>query len=255
MNETTLEKLIRSEQGGLDTCLAELADARFIMKGAKKDVREAERNIDEHQRTLLKLTTLKNDEETVDADACCSFEQALTELKRGRRVTRNGWNQLFSDLRWVKVVDRPPDQDPGLTVFHRSDAMGNHEMWTPNAEDLVSEDWTVLPQAIAELLDDPEEWKLCVAGARFGFKKDGPPVVFLANKEGCNWWCSWEELCNDMSGSLPDGELGRLAGLWVKSSWVDGRGPAPGWETEASRPVKGAQGEEGEGSTYQGARG
>jgi len=70
-----------------------------------------------------------------------SFQMALTHLKAGRRVARNGWN---SKGMWLKAQFPDTGSKMTLPYIYMKTADDNQVPWLASQTDLLEEDWVVL---------------------------------------------------------------------------------------------------------------
>ena len=69
------------------------------------------------------------------------FGDALDDLKRGKRVSRLGWN---GPGMWIKA--QYPDKNSKMTLpyIYMSTVQGDLVPWLASQTDILSEDWVVL---------------------------------------------------------------------------------------------------------------
>lgn len=70
------------------------------------------------------------------------FGEALNHLKRGRRVTRAGWN---GEGMWLALRHPNPDDAMNRAFIFIKDAQGGLVPWLASQTDMLAEDWEVLP--------------------------------------------------------------------------------------------------------------
>ena len=73
-----------------------------------------------------------------------SFGGALSALRSGRKVAREGWNGKGM---WLALQVPDANSEMGLPYIYLKTVDGKLVPWNPNNIDLLAEDWTVLPAA------------------------------------------------------------------------------------------------------------
>jgi hypothetical protein len=70
-----------------------------------------------------------------------TFGSAYAHLKAGGRAGRAGWNCSST---WIEI-------NPSSTEMIRRNADGTRESWVPDADDLIENDWHILPPLTKEI--------------------------------------------------------------------------------------------------------
>ena len=70
-----------------------------------------------------------------------NFEGALTEIKRGKLLTRRGWN---GKNQWVAL--QTPDENSKMTLpyLYINTVESNFVPWLASQTDLLAEDWEMV---------------------------------------------------------------------------------------------------------------
>lgn len=71
-----------------------------------------------------------------------NFEFALTELKKGYRVSRSGWN---GKNMWIHLQLADPHSKMTLPFIYMFTADKKYVPWLASQTDLLAEDWCISP--------------------------------------------------------------------------------------------------------------
>ena len=72
-----------------------------------------------------------------------NFQWALTELKRGQRIMRAGWNGKGM---WLNLQSPDPGSKMTLPYIYMCTAQGDYVPWLASQTDLLSEDWEIVTE-------------------------------------------------------------------------------------------------------------
>jgi len=86
----------------------------------------------------------------MNAGCKADFGWAISMLKCGRKVTRNGWNGWNGKGMWLGL--RIPDENSQMTLpyIYMSTVQGKLVPWLASQTDMLAEDWRLVEPEVTE---------------------------------------------------------------------------------------------------------